>query len=138
VRNIDKLIIHCSATPEAMDIGESEINQWHKQRGWSSIGYHYVIRRSGKLERGRDIGRAGAHARGYNKDSIGICLIGGVDENSKSCDNYTISQKRKLQQLLNFLVITFPSSEVLGHRDVKGVRKSCPCFDVREWYYGQN
>ena len=134
MRKINQIIIHCAATPPNMDIGADKIRQWHKERGFNDIGYHYVIKRNGELQRGRDIGTQGAHARGHNKNSIGICLVGGVDKNMKPDDNYTIMQKRKLRSLLNFLVVTFPGSEVLGHRDLPGVTKDCPCFDVIKWY----
>lgn len=136
MRGIKKIIVHCAATPSAMDIGAEEIDVWHKQRGFDEIGYHYVIRRCGKLEKGRDIAKAGAHCRGHNFSSIGVCLVGGIDEHGQACDNFTNQQKRKLQQLLNFLTLTFDEAEVVGHRDVKGVKKACPSFDVRSWYYG--
>lgn len=138
MRDISKIIIHCAATLPTMDIGAEEIRTWHVQRGFSDIGYHYVIRRDGKIEKGRDIGIAGAHARGHNINSIGVCLVGGVDAHNDPCDNFTDKQKRALQKLLSFLTLTFPASEVLGHRDLPNVRKACPSFDVREWYYGNN
>lgn len=137
MRNINKVIVHCSATPSTMDIGADEINQWHIQRGWSQIGYHYVIRRDGRLEKGRPIDVAGAHARGHNIDSIGVCLVGGVDEHNDPTDNFTRQQKRRLKQVLDFLTLTF-DCEAIGHRDLPGVRKACPSFNVRDWYYGED
>lgn len=137
MRTINKIIVHCAATPETMDIGAQEIKAWHLQRGWSDIGYHYIIKRDGKLERGRPIDIAGAHARGHNIDSIAVCLIGGVDAHNDPCNNFTNLQKRKLKQVLDFLTLTF-DCEALGHRDLPKVRKACPSFDVREWYYGNN
>jgi len=136
MRDIKKIIVHCAATPPKMDIGAAEIDAWHKQRGFSECGYHYVIRRDGKLEKGRNIGKAGAHCRGHNFSSIGVCLVGGIDEDKYPCDNFTNQQKRALQKLLNFLTLTFDEAEVVGHRDIAGVKKACPSFDVRGWYYG--
>ena len=134
MREIKKLIIHCSATKPSMDIGAEDIRGWHKGKGWDDIGYHYVIRRNGKVEKGRDISIAGAHAKGHNFNSIGICLVGGIDDNSKADDNYNLKQYNALIQLISFLEITFPIDDVLGHRDLPSVNKSCPCFDVRAWY----
>jgi N-acetylmuramoyl-L-alanine amidase len=136
MRKIKKIIVHCSATPESMDVGSEEIRRWHKERGWSDIGYHDVIRRDGTLEKGRDISIAGAHAKGHNFSSIGVCLIGGVDGNGKSEDNFAIIQKQNLRVYLDFMLLRFPDAEILGHRDIEGVKKECPCFNVREWYNG--
>jgi len=87
MRIIDTVIVHCSATKPSMDIGVDVIRQWHMNKGWSDIGYHYVIRRNGAVELGRDLDKdgdvdeeIGAHAYGHNATSIGICLIGGVDD----------------------------------------------------------
>jgi hypothetical protein len=136
MREIKKIIVHCSATPESMDVGSEEIRRWHKERGWSDIGYHDVIRRNGTLEKGRDISIAGAHAKGHNFSSIGVCLIGGVDGNGKGEDNFAIIQKQNLRVYLDFMLLRFPDAEILGHRDIEGVKKECPCFNVREWYNG--
>lgn len=136
MREIKKIIVHCSATPESMDVGAEEIRRWHKERGWSDIGYHDVIRRDGTLEKGRDMSIAGAHAKGHNFSSIGVCLIGGVDGNGKGEDNFAIIQKQNLRVYLDFMTLRFPDAEILGHRDIEGVQKECPCFNVREWYYG--
>jgi len=134
MRNIDKIIVHCAATKPSMDIGVKEIRNWHLDRGWSDVGYHYIIRRNGKIEKGRSIDVVGAHARGHNKNSIGICLVGGVNENGKADDNFAIIQYQKLIMLIDFLAITFPGSEILGHRDLPGVTKECPCFDIKAWF----
>ena len=134
MREINKVVVHCSATKQSMDIGAEDIRGWHKGKGWDDIGYHYVIRRNGKVEKGRDVSIAGAHAKGHNFNSIGICLVGGIDDNGKADDNYTLKQYNALIQLISFLEITFPIDDVLGHRDLPSVNKSCPCFEVRAWY----
>lgn len=135
MREINHIVIHCSATPPSMDIGVDEIRRWHtEERGWKDIGYHFVVRRDGTLEEGRQIGRSGAHVRGYNADSIGVCYIGGISESGKAEDNRTADQSRVLFETVSSLKERFPNAEVLGHRDFPGVRKACPCFDVKQWY----
>lgn len=138
MRNIKHIIIHCSATPPDMDVKAKDIDEWHKKRGFDGIGYHYVIRRNGKIEKGRDIDQAGAHAKGFNFCSIGVCLIGGIDENGKSQDNYSRIQKEKLIMLVDFLVVTFPDADIIGHRDLPGVNKDCPSFNIKEFFGGSN
>jgi N-acetyl-anhydromuramyl-L-alanine amidase AmpD len=113
-----------------MDIGVQEIDQWHKERGFSSCGYHYVIRRNGRVERGRDVERGGAHAKGFNAKSLGVCLVGGKGEGDVSDCNFTFEQYQSLYDLISDLKVQFPITKVLGHRDLKGVTKDCPCFDV--------
>jgi N-acetylmuramoyl-L-alanine amidase len=129
------IAIHCSATGEDMDVGVKEIDRWHRQMGFFSIGYHYVIRRDGMLELGRDEGDIGAHVRGYNAVSIGICMVGGVnaDDISKAENNFTEAQFLRLRDLLVDLRVRYPDAEVLGHRDFPDVAKACPSFDVRKW-----
>lgn len=137
-RPLRSIIVHCSATPQDMDIGAETIDRWHKERGWAGIGYHYVIRRNGKVENGRDVKDPGAHAGGHNEDSIGVCLIGGTDadDRNKAEANFTLSQYRALEELIFTLRGLYGSLEVLGHRDLPGVRKACPCFDVRALFGG--
>lgn len=132
------IIVHCSATPEDADIGAKEIDRWHRARGFSKIGYHYVIRRDGTLEHGRPVAEVGAHCKedGMNRVSIGICLVGGVDADdiAKAEDNYTDAQMDTLKQLITLAKQMYPTiKDVLGHRDVPGVTKACPCFNVRDW-----
>lgn len=117
-----------------MNIGVREIREWHKDRGWSDIGYHYVIRRSGNIELGRSLNRQGAHVFGHNHNSVGICLIGGVDEDGEPQNNYTNDQLMMLRLLIDGLKSQFKKAKVLGHRDFPGVAKDCPCFDVGAWY----
>ena len=136
IKSHDFLIIHCSATPPSMDIGAVEIRRWHEQRGWFDIGYHYVIRRNGIIEKGRPENRPGAHVRGANEISLGICLVGGVREGTKDDaeDNFTPQQWASLRDLIVELKSRYPKAGVIGHRDVPGVAKECPCFDVLSWY----
>jgi LysM repeat protein len=129
----DWLVVHCSASTPTMDIGKVEIDRWHRAQGWLMIGYHFVIRRDGKVETGRPELAIGSHVAGYNSNSIGICLVGGVDAKGKSEDNYTSAQYEALALLLRELKGRYPKAQVQGHRDFPKVAKDCPCFDVRDW-----
>ena len=138
MREIKFIAIHCSATVAKADIGATEIKQWHtakppKGNGWSEIGYHFVIRRNGKIENGRPVERAGAHVKNFNSNSIGICLVGGLDASGAAENNFTAEQFASLETLLKNLKGKFPQAQILGHRDFPKVAKECPCFDVRSW-----
>ncbi|MBS9780951.1 MAG: N-acetylmuramoyl-L-alanine amidase [Gammaproteobacteria bacterium] len=133
MRQIKQIAIHCSATIEGIDFKASDIRRWHKQRGWSDIGYHFVIRLNGDVETGRPIERAGAHVKGYNSKSIGICLIGGLDKDKQPKATFTDNQLIALKGLLAGLSALYPNADILGHRDFPNVHKDCPCFDVQHW-----
>ena len=138
-RKIEHIIIHCSATPPDMDIGAVEIRCWHtdlppKGNGWADIGYHYIIRRDGVVEKGRDDSVVGAHARPWNSNSIGVCLVGGIAKDGTSDDNFTDAQRASLKTLIENLTSAYPHSDVIGHRDVPGVNKDCPSFDAKAWW----
>ena len=130
-RRIEEIIIHCSATEAGMDIGVEEIRPWHLDRGWSDIGYHYVIRRNGLVEKGRPEEIPGAHVKGRNAKSLGICLVGGTKRGEPDC-NYTFDQWAALWGLVTRLKADWPDAEVSGHREYSN--KACPCFDVRAWW----
>lgn len=125
------IIVHCSATPPGMNIGRREINEWHLNKGWSGIGYHYVIRRDGSAELGRDIEEIGAHAEGYNSVSVGVCLVGGVNDKKIPEANYTEAQWKTLVTLLKKLKKKYPSARIIGHNEV--AKKACPSFNVQKW-----
>ena len=131
------IVIHCSATPPNMDIGAEEIDRWHKDRGWSGIGYHDVIRRNGALELGRDENAVGAHVKGHNKHSVGICLVGGVDDNKKPEDNFTQEQYNTLRRCLRYYKALFPGAMILGHNELDS-GKACPSFAVQTWKSNNN
>lgn len=132
MRKINKIIIHCSATPEGRDVSAETIDQWHKARGWSEIGYHYVISLDGTIEYGRDIQKTGAHVKGHNKGSIGICYIGGCDSDMNAKDTRTPEQKESLLLLIKTLKKMHLGAEVFGHRDFS--TKECPSFDAKNEY----
>lgn len=130
MRKIQYLVIHCSATPEGKEVSVDDIDQWHKKRGWSGIGYHYVISLDGSVYAGRPESKQGAHVKGYNRHSIGICYIGGMDKVGEFKDTRTIAQRESLNNLLLVLSKKYPKAKILGHRDFKGVKKQCPGFDA--------
>lgn len=132
-RNISKIIIHCSATPEDRDYTVDNIRAAHKQRGFTDVGYHYVIYRDGSLHLGRDVNKIGAHCTGQNSNSIGVCYIGGCASDGKtSKDTRTSAQKKALVSLLKELRKLYPNATIHGHREFAA--KDCPCFDVRKEY----
>ena len=127
------LVVHCSATPPTMDIGKREIDTWHRQRGWLKIGYHYVIKRDGTLEEGRDRDVIGAHAKGHNSKSLGICLVGGVNDENEPENNFTEEQYSCLTGLLSSLIVIYPDAQIVGHNTLDQ-GKACPSFNVEEWW----
>lgn len=133
MRSINTIIVHCSATKPSMDIGVEKIRQWHKAKGWSDIGYHRVIRRDGTIEIGRPIQKVGAHAKGFNKNSVGVCLIGGIDDKGKPENNFTEKQFDALYGVVNNYRQDYDVETILGHTDLPHVAKACPCFDVESW-----
>ena len=134
MRNIDKLIIHCSATRECDDsVNASVIDRWHKARGWKGCGYHFIVLIDGTIETGRMINEVGAHVRGMNKSSIGICYIGGLDRDAKtSKDTRTPQQKESLLLLIKTLNKIYPEATLHGHNEFSN--KACPSFDVQSQY----
>lgn len=129
MREINLIVVHCADTPSTMDIGVKEIREWHvRDNGWDDIGYHFVIRFNGIIEEGRPISLPGAHVAGHNKNSIGICLVGGERENRY----YTQEQFASLKMILINLKQMFPQTEIKGHCELDD-KKTCPNFDVQEW-----
>lgn len=132
MREINEIIIHCSATKPSMDIGVEEIRDWHVNgNGWQDVGYSHIIRRDGTLELGRPISIPGAHVAGRNAKSIGICLVGGIDETGRPDCNYTEAQWRTLRTLVPKLVKDYGIPLIAGHRDYSD--KACPVFSVKDW-----
>ena len=149
--DIDAIVIHCSATRAGQDVRAADIDKWHKERGFAMIGYNYVIDLDGTVEVGRPLSRDGAHCntagtsgRSYNRHSIGICYVGGLDKDGKPADTRTPEQKLSMVRIVRNLMDAYPNIvEVIGHRDASPDRnkdgkitpnewiKQCPCFDVR-------
>lgn len=119
------LIVHCSDTPDKHDVDASFIHHMHLKFGWNGIGYHKVILRSGKIEDGRPEYWIGAHVKGLNKLSLGVCLIGSKNFTSKQFDSLKLILKKWKKK--------YPQAEILGHRDSTSTHKTCPNFDVKTW-----
>ena len=137
-RKIDLLIVHCTATPEGKNFTTTDIKRWHTApkpngRGWSDIGYHYVIYLDGSIHKGRDESVIGAHCSGQNAHSIGICYVGGVAKDGKTPkDTRTEAQKQSLLELLKELKAKYPNATIHGHREFAA--KACPSFDAKTEY----
>ncbi|WP_064746793.1 N-acetylmuramoyl-L-alanine amidase [Lysobacter antibioticus] len=133
MRQITALVVHCSATPAGKPFRAADIDRWHREKGWVCIGYHFVIPLDGSVEPGRPVAEPGAHVEGHNRDTIGICLIGGVDSLGKPANTFNERQFEALEMQLRALRSRFPQAKIQGHRDFPGVKKACPSFDVRAW-----
>lgn len=125
------IVVHAAATPPSMDIGAEWIDRIHRERGFRKIGYHYVIRRDGTIETGRSEEEMGAHTKGWNRNTLGVCLVGGIAEGSTAPeDNFTQAQFDSLDKLLIRLHEKYPEAEFRGHRDFPNhTSRGCPCFD---------
>ena len=134
MRQINKIIVHCSATREGQDIPVETIKKWHIEgRGWSDIGYHFYIDINGNIHKGRDIAKIGAHCKGQNRNSIGICYCGGVEADGKTPkDTRTIEQKDALVSVLRTLKAMYPKAVIHSHSDY--ANKACPSFNATNEY----
>ena len=133
MRAINKIIIHCTATPEGRAVTVADVDKWHKGKGWNGIGYHYLIGLNGEIWKGRDESIIGAHTEGYNNNSIGIAYVGGMTKDMKSAkDTRTTAQKISLLNLIKQLKIKYPTAKIYGHRDFSS--KACPSFDAKNEY----
>ena len=139
-RQINEIIIHCTATKEGVPVTVEKIREWHTTpvskggRGWSDIGYHYVVTLDGKIKGGRDVNISGAHCSGHNAYSIGVCYVGGLDRYGIAKDTRTKEQKASLERLLRRLKEPkfYPSAKIVGHN--KYAKKACPCFNAEYEY----
>ena len=130
MRAIHKIIIHCTATREGDDISVDTIRRWHLNRGWSDIGYHYVIDLKGNINAGRPIELMGSHTKGFNKGSIGIAYVGGVEADGKTPkDTRTKAQKDAIIRLVKKLKGCYPDVTIHGHNEFSN--KACPSYNVQ-------
>jgi N-acetylmuramoyl-L-alanine amidase len=133
MRDIDKIIIHCSATREGEEFSVDTIRSWHKKRGWADVGYHYIVHLDGSISYGRDVDIIGAHTKGHNTGSIGVCYIGGVEADGETPkDTRTLEQKESLLDLIKTLKRLNSKAVVHGHRDFAA--KACPSYDATTEY----
>ena len=135
MREIKKIIVHCADTHEGPDERTAENKRWHTEElGWIDIGYHWVVELDGSLHAGRPEEVSGAHCKGHNSDSIGICYVGGSDASGNPKDTRTQEQKEALASLISDLLDRHTEAEVFGHRDFS--EKACPSFDAKTEYAG--
>lgn len=127
---IKEIIIHCSATTEGRNYTVSDIDRWHRKQGYRCIGYHFVIYRDGSIHVGRAKNQMGAHCRGHNAISLGVCYIGGLAVDGKPKDTRTPQQKASLRALIAQLREEYPEATIHGHNEFAA--KACPCFDVKK------
>jgi len=142
MRKIDLIVYHCSATEAGRDISLKEITRWHRARGFKTVGYHFLIHPDGRIDTGRKLDEIGAHSRGYNFNSVGVCYIGGI-LNGEPWDTRTVAQIHTLRALDSVLKSIYPGTGSVGHRDLSADlngdgaisknewMKSCPSFDVK-------
>ena len=142
MRFINLIVIHCSATRQDRCYTEYDLTTDHLRRGFSGAGYHYYIRKNGDIKSLRPVEQPGAHAKGYNANSIGICYEGGLDEHGRPSDTRTPFQKHSLRVLVMTLLRDYPDARLCGHRDLSPDLnhngeiepeewiKQCPCFDA--------
>lgn len=147
-RATEYVVWHCSATSPDKDIGAAQIQVMHKARGFSDIGYGLVIRRDGRCELGEDLKKTAAHVKGLNSVSVGICMVGGVDEDGNAENNFTDEQWKAAKHVYEFFTLLFPDAKHVGHRDLSPdldgdgrvqrheFLKDCPCYSVSQWIEG--
>ena len=144
MKPFEAIIIHCTATKEGVDIRAKDVDRWHKEQGWRMIGYNYLIDLDGTVEIGRPLTMVGAHCKGWNDRSIGVCYVGGLDKQGKSKDTRTVAQKMAMHKLVDELLDKYPTIvKIMGHRDTSPDLngdgtitpnewiKTCPCFEVK-------
>lgn len=132
-RKINEIIVHCTATAEGKDFKVSDIDRWHRAKGWDGIGYHKVVYLDGSVHQGRTDEKVGAHCIGHNQNSIGVVYVGGVASDGKTPkDTRTPQQKAALRKLLTDLKRKYPNATIHGHRDFAA--KACPSFDATTEY----
>tara|TARA_R110002153_G_scaffold104649_3_gene242699 strand:- start:2125 stop:2538 length:414 start_codon:yes stop_codon:yes gene_type:complete len=132
MRLLNRIILHCTATRVGEELDVSQIDKWHRDRGFSEIGYHYVIYADGTIATGRNIRKKGAHVKGHNHDSVGVAYVGGLDNNLVPQDTMTMQQELAFLHLVNSLRVVFGSLSVHGHNEFSN--KACPSFEVQDKY----
>ena len=128
------IVVHCTATRADRDYPVEQLERDHKLRGFRKIGYHFYIRKDGTLSQHRYLLEVGAHCKPFNRCSVGVCYEGGIGVPGKAEDTRTAAQKARMRELITELKTLFPQAVVMGHRDMPGVHKDCPCFDAEYEY----
>ena len=137
MRKLTRIILHCTATPDGRHVDVDTIRSWHRKRGWSDIGYHYVIYLDGSVHTGRDVAKAGAHVVGHNADTIGVVYVGGTDAGGKAKDTMNAAQETAFVNLVKHLRDQYGPLTLHGHNEYAA--KACPSFNVKQkfgWLVG--
>lgn len=133
MRDINYIVVHCTATQPEADI-EAIKRYWKNHLGWSAPGYHYMIKPSGEIVHLLPTEQVSNGVAGFNSVCVNVAYIGGIDQNGAPKDTRTAAQKEALGRLLSNLKDTYPTANICGHRDFKGVKKACPSFDAKTEY----
>lgn len=137
MRKLDRIILHCTATPEGRHVDVDTIRVWHKARGWSDVGYHFVIYIDGSVHAGRAVEKTGAHVAGHNATTIGVVYVGGTDAAGKAKDTMNAAQETAFVNLLKHLRDEYGPLTLHGHNEYAA--KACPSFKVKDkfkWLVG--
>lgn len=137
MRKLTRIILHCTATPEGRHVDVATIREWHRKRGWSDIGYHFVIYLDGSVHNGRPVEKAGAHVSGHNADTIGVVYVGGTDAAGKAKDTMNDAQETAFVNLVASLRDKYGALTLHGHNEYAA--KACPSFNVKQkfqWLVG--
>jgi len=137
VRKLDRIIVHCTATPEGRHVDVDTIRDWHKARGWSDVGYHFVVYLDGSVHVGRDVAKVGAHVAGHNATTIGVVYVGGTDAAGKAKDTMNDAQETAVVNLVKSLRAKYGPLTLHGHNEYAA--KACPSFKVKDkfkWLVG--
>lgn len=133
MRTITEIIVHSTATPSGMKATASDIDRWHRLRGFDGIGYHFIVLHDGTIQAGRAVATIGAHCKGHNEQTIGIAYVGGLNYSKQSADTRTQAQKTSLTALIKALISQYPTiKKISGHRDY--CNTACPSFDATAEY----
>lgn len=137
MRKLTRIILHCTATPEGRHVDVATIRDWHRKRGWSDVGYHFVIYLDGSVHNGRPVEKAGAHVSGHNADTIGVVYVGGTDAAGKAKDTMNDAQETAFVNLVASLRDKYGALTLHGHNEYAA--KACPSFNVKQkfqWLVG--
>jgi N-acetyl-anhydromuramyl-L-alanine amidase AmpD len=132
MRSIHTIVVHCTATPAGRHVTVEDVDLWHRQRGWSGIGYHTLVGLRGEIWQGRPEHVTGAHVRGFNAGSLGVAYVGGGNA-APYRDTRTVPQKEAILAVLDEWLARYPIERIVGHRDLDPT-KACPCFDATAEY----
>lgn len=130
-REIKYIVLHCTASQSTGTL--AGVRAWWQKLGWDRPGYHKIILADGEIKQLSDDEKYTYGVKGYNANSIHICYMGGINKAGVNTDTRTAAQKEAMEQLVKEYMLKYPKAEILGHKDFKGVKKTCPNFDVKAW-----